>query len=315
MPPEPRSDRRLRWISSATGDPAVLKDLDRRMAAFYGEPTRRGRYQAMLDTQEHQPMASDSVASRLLDLIVGSGAGTVLEVGCGNGWLYRNLRGKHFGGMYHGVEVAQYMIDRNAIRHPDGDWRCGTAYEIGLPDGAVDTCFAFYVIEHLVYPERGPQEMLRVVRPGGDLILVFPDFAALGNLASQQTGFSPGRVSAKLRGGRLFDAAVSLVDSRYRVRNMLRVARNKVGPFPVNTRPLCLTHPDVMGADVDAVYVASKHEVAEWAQHQGLQVDYPFGTEGLYRYHAVIRITKAPAPCSPSGNDVPGLASGMTPPR
>ncbi|MBV8129433.1 MAG: class I SAM-dependent methyltransferase [Planctomycetaceae bacterium] len=279
-------------MSSSTGDSAALEDLDRRMAAFYGESARRYRYQAMLDTREDHPITSDSVASGLLDLIVGSGAGTVLEVGCGNGWLYRKLREKGFGGIYHGVEVARYMIDRNATRHPDAHWSCGTAYEIGLPDGAVDTCFAFYVVEHLVYPERGLREMLRVVRPGRDLILVFPDFAAVGHLASQQTGFSPGRASAKLRRGRLFDAAVSLFDSRCRVRSMLRVARKKVGPFPVNIRPLCLTHPGVIESDVDAVYVASRHEVADWAQDQGLRVEYPFGTEALYHSNAVVRITK-----------------------
>jgi SAM-dependent methyltransferase len=292
MLPEPRSDRRLRWMSSTTGDPAILKDLDRRMAAFYGEAAQRGKYQAMLDTQEHHPLASDSVASRLLDLIVGSGAETVLEVGCANGWLYRNLRRKGFGGTYHGVEVAPYLIDRNAARHPDAHWSCGTAYEIGLPDGAVDICFSFYVIEHLVYPERGLREMLRVVRPGGDLLLVFPDFAASGHLASQQTGFSPGRASVKLRSGRLLDAVVSLFDSRYRLRRMLRAARERVGPFPINTRPLCLTHPEVMESDVDAVYLASKQEIVDWAQDRGLRVECPFGTEGLYHYHAVVRITK-----------------------
>ena len=73
---------------------------------------------------------------------------------------------------------------------------------------------------------------------------------------------------------------------------MLRSAREKVGPFPVNTRPLCLTHPEVMESDVDAVYVASKHEVADWAHDQGLRVEYPFGTEGLYHSNAMVRITK-----------------------
>ena len=37
----------------------------------------------MLDTQAHNSIASDSVTSPLLDLIVGSGAWMMLEVGCG----------------------------------------------------------------------------------------------------------------------------------------------------------------------------------------------------------------------------------------
>ena len=33
-----------------TGDPGVLAAVDRRMAAFYGEASRRARYQAVLET-------------------------------------------------------------------------------------------------------------------------------------------------------------------------------------------------------------------------------------------------------------------------
>jgi ubiquinone/menaquinone biosynthesis C-methylase UbiE len=286
-------DRRLRWISSTQGDPDALEHLDRQMAQFYGEAAARSRYQEMLDSQEENQLAADSIASRFLDEIAGSGARTVLEVGCGNGWLYRHLRAKGFSGTYHGVEVAQYIIDRNSTRHPEGRWRRGTAYEIGLPDGSTDVCFAFYVLEHMVYPERGLEEMLRVVRPGGSLLLVFPDFVASGRLASQQTGFTLGRASEKLRKGRLFDAVVSLYDSRYRIPRHLQAARARVGSFPVNTRPICLTHRNVMSADVDALYIASKHEVVDWARNKGLRVEYPFGTEGEFNQHAALRIVKA----------------------
>lgn len=288
----PRSDRRFRWTSSTDGDQALLRDLDRRMTSFYGEAAHRATYQSMLNTQDHRPLESGSIASRLLDLLVMSGASSVLEIGCGNGRLYRQLREKGFGGCYHGVEVAQYIIDSNVSHHPDGYWICGTAYEIGLPDDMVDVCFAFYVLEHLVYPDRALQEMLRVVRPGGSLILAFPDFVELGHLASQQTGFSPGRASEKLRRGQLLNAAVSLLDSRYRLPRLLRSVREKIGPFPINTRPLCLSWPGIMEPDVDAVYVASKNEVAGWARGQGLRVEYPFGSEGLYKHHAVIQITR-----------------------
>jgi SAM-dependent methyltransferase len=285
-------DRRLRWVSSTTGSPAALEELERRMTAFYSHSAHRERYQRMLDSQEDAPIPAGSLTEHLLIRIARSGARSVVEVGCGNGWLYRHLRRVGYGGAYTGLEMAPWLIDRNRARHPEARWEAGTVYRLPNPADSVDACFAFYVLEHTVYPTRALAEMLRIVAPGGSLLLAFPDFRSFGFLPSQQTGLSPGNAREKLARGRYWDAALTLFDSRVRIRPRIRRASSCFGPFPVNTRPLCLDHPDLMWADIDAIYVAGKVEVADWARGQGCMVEFPCGTEGFYAHHAYLDIRK-----------------------
>ena len=53
-----------------------------------------------------------------------------------------------------------------------------------------------------------------------------------------------------------------------------------------------LSYPEIMGADIDAVYIASKKEVHYWATQLGFQVEYPCGTEGEFAEQAFIVIHK-----------------------
>jgi SAM-dependent methyltransferase len=262
------------------------------MTEFYGRPQRRELYQKMLSSQEDSPPAPGSPGDRLLAAVVESGARTVVEVGCGNGWLYRHLRSRGFAGQYAGLEMAEDVTATNAARHPEARWLVGSVYRMPLDDGAVDAVFAFYVLEHTVYPERALNEMLRVVRPGGMCLLVFPDFATLRYLPSQQTGIAPGPAREKYRRGWFIDAAITLYDSRVRVRRALRRRRDLFGPFPVNTRPMCLSYPELMWADIDAVYITDKDEVAAWAAQQGHGVAFPAGREGQFAHHAYLAIRR-----------------------
>jgi SAM-dependent methyltransferase len=286
------ADRQFRWLSSTTGDPAVLAALNDRMAWFYGQMDGRSSYQEMLEGIESSPESEESNDGQWLpDYICSLQPQSILEVGCSSGRLYRQLRGQGYAQAYTGIEVADYLIQHNQQRHPEATWKCAGAYEIPFEDGQFDVCFSTYVLEHLVYPERALEEMLRVIRPGGRLVLVFPDFVVSGRLASQQMGWSPvPRASEKLKSGRLGDALLSLFDSRVRMRRALKSIRQRVGPFPINVAPICLSYPEVMGADVDAVYIASKQEVADWARARGYSVDYPYGVEGFFELHSFLVI-------------------------
>jgi hypothetical protein len=127
------------------------------------------------------------------------------------------------------------------------------------------------------------REFLRVLRPAGRLVLIFPDFVAKRQFNSQALGLSiEERASQKLRRGRIIDAAVSLYDSRIRLPRALRNVFRNVGAFPINTQPICLLRDDVVRSDVDAVYIASKAEVQAWALAQGHGVEFPLGTDGEF---------------------------------
>lgn len=285
-------DRHFRWISSVTGDKDILDRLDRAMSQFYGTEEGRGGYQHMLSNLAGEELRKESpdydIAGRLLDL----DAEQVLEVGCGDDRLYRHIKQFGYEGDYLGVEVADYVIEANRKTCPEARWMEGSVYDLPVSSGEVDVALSLFVLEHLVYPVRGLEEMLRVVRPGGTLLLVFPDFAVSGRLASQKLGYSAGTARQKLSKGHLIDAIVSLIDSRIRLPRALDNAAEECGPFPVNTRPLCLTEPSYMQPDVDAVYIASSREVKVWAESQGYHVRLPFGQTGRYREVAFMEIEK-----------------------
>jgi SAM-dependent methyltransferase len=289
-------NRQFRWLSSITGDPALLSALNDHMAWFYSQQEGRQSYQTMLESIEESPHPvenSDLDSEWLPKYICNLQPNLVLEIGCSTGRVYRQLRKQGYANDYFGLEVADYVIQQNIQRHPEATWKCSSAYEIPFPDNYFDLCFSTYVLEHLVYPERALKEMLRVIRQSGCLILVFPDFVASGRFASQQLGFSPiARAAEKLRSGRILDVLVSLYDSRVRLPRALKLARQDVGQFPVNLAPICLSYPDVMGADVDAIYVASKQEIHDWAVSQGYSVEYPSGIEGYFAEHTFMTIQK-----------------------
>jgi SAM-dependent methyltransferase len=285
--------RRFHWMSSIAGQVEVLAALNQKMSWFYGQMSGRAGYQEMISAQEDVPFSEESVRHQMPKYICDLHPANVLEIGCGDGRIYRQLCGLGYAGAYCGIEVADYIIQLNRQRHPATDWRCANAYEIPFEDDSFELCFSLYVLEHLVYPERALREMLRVLVPGGRLVLVFPDFVEAGRLASQKLGFSPvGSASQKLRSGKFLDALASLFDSRVRLRKALKCAVAKYGPFPVNTRPLCLSYPDIIGADVDAVYIASKREVHDWARAHGHRVEYPCGTAGEFAEQAFLTIVK-----------------------
>ncbi|MFM6268918.1 MAG: class I SAM-dependent methyltransferase [Dolichospermum sp.] len=287
------ASRQFQWISSVNGDPEILSSLDKQMAWFYGQENGREMYQSMLDTQEDINIDVSSVRHLMPQYICDLKPETILEIGCASGRLYRQLRQYGYQGNYSGVEVADYLIQQNRHKHPQVNWQCGTAYNIPFPDSSFDLCFSLYVLEHLVYPERGLTEMMRVIKPNGRLVLVFPDFIESGRFSSQQLGLSPVMTAAqKLRQGKIIDALVSLYDSKIRLPKALRKTQMNLGNFLVNTSPICLSYADIMSADIDAVYIASKKEVHDWAIKKGFEVEYPCGTEGQFTEQAFIVIHK-----------------------
>lgn len=285
--------RSFHWVSSVEEESSLLQSLHRAMMSFYAEGEERADYQEMLDGIEEEP-DHDSSTIQLAQYIQKLEPENILEIGCGDGRLYRTLCQAGCDAEYTGIEVANYVVERNRRRHTDASWRTGSAYDLPLEDASIDAVFAEFVLEHLVFPVQGLTEMLRVVRPGGHLVLIFPDFVRAGRLNSQVLGFSPTRTaSAALKEGKIVDGIVSFWDSRVRLPHALSNARSEAGPFPVNVRPACLTYPDLMFPDIDAVYISSKSEVCDWAKQQGNDVIFPAGTQSPYDETAFLSIKKS----------------------
>ncbi|MGY1671540.1 class I SAM-dependent methyltransferase [Geodermatophilus sp. SYSU D00710] len=112
-------------------------------------------------------LADDSVRqlARWTDL---AGA-TVLDVGGGPGYFARAFRAA--GATYVGLEPdAGEMAARGA---PEPGTLRGSGEALPVRTGAVDVCYSSNVLEHVGRPWVMAEEMVRVTRPGGTVLLSF----------------------------------------------------------------------------------------------------------------------------------------------
>jgi SAM-dependent methyltransferase len=110
-------------------------------------------------------LAADSVAEvRRWTSLAGA---TVVDIGGGPGYFAEAFEGA--GARYAGVEpdvgelTARGAAGANAVR--------GSGLALPLADGSVSLAYSSNVLEHVPDPEAMAQEMLRVTRPGGLVVI------------------------------------------------------------------------------------------------------------------------------------------------
>jgi ubiquinone/menaquinone biosynthesis C-methylase UbiE len=283
---------KYQWVSGVKADSKTLAQLEQRMADYYSRADTRNAYQALNDNPaSHQP----NTEAILVQSIINLQPRHVLEIGCGSGRLYQRLIDADYTGKYTGVEMSVEVITASQVRYPNQTWTVGSVYDVDLPSGGFDVVFSYFVLEHCVYPERALTNMIRWVKPGGHVFLVFPDFCKQGILPSQKLGIGKESVRDALTRGRLFAAVTGVIESRLRLPLALRWVNLRVGPWPINTAPRCLdASQHSLRPDEDAVYIASKREVQAWAEQSGLNVQYPAGVKDHFQGIALMQLTKAP---------------------
>jgi glycosyltransferase involved in cell wall biosynthesis len=286
--------RRFNWISSVNVEAeSQLQLLSTAMTKFYGHPETRRGYQAMIDAETSaQPL----IERELRKAILRTNPDTVLEVGCGSGRIYERLFQEGMTARYIGLEIADTVIADNRRRLPRAVWHVGTFETLPVSQGTQDCVFAYYVLEHCAFPQRFLESLLSKVKPGGRLLLTFPDIVVSKIFGSQALGWDQKTAKEHLRCGRVFRALIRLWDTRIRLPAALRRARQKVGAFPVNLSPQCLEPGIQIEPDIDAIYIASRAEVQDWAQAQGCQVSYPGGQHQQLIAIVLIEITKPGQP-------------------
>ena len=278
--------RNFHWVSSV--DPnmrAHLDTLSTAMVQFYKMPITRKAYQKMIDSEASSQPETEAA---LRKAVLRAKPSTVLEIGCGSGRIYAGLVEEGLNARYTGVEMSPEVIASNKSRFPLANWLCGDGYDLPVAQESQDCVFAYYVLEHCVYPRKFLESALLAVKPGGCILLTFPDMAASGIFASQALGWDDRSAKLHLRHGRVLHALIRLWDSRVRLPRALHRASSKPGTFLVNLRPRCLEPDFEFEPDVDAVYLASRREVVEWAQSKGCAVNFA-GSENS----VVIQITKS----------------------
>jgi len=108
-----------------------------------------------------------------------------LDVGCGEGHMLGDLYQRGLLGRMVAVDLDPTRIAFAHARYPFCDYQTGDVHHLDFADGTFDYLLAAEVLEHLPDPRRALQELRRVVKPGGYLIVSVPHepFFHWGNLA------------------------------------------------------------------------------------------------------------------------------------
>jgi ubiquinone/menaquinone biosynthesis C-methylase UbiE len=165
----------------------------------------------------------------LLSRLVGRAPQRVLDVGCGTGFLA--LRLAELGHIATGVDLSDQMIEQARGKAEQAaleiEFRVGDAAHLDSADEAYDLVVARHVIWNLPDPERGVTEWLRVLRPGGRLLLVEGKWADDEALA-----LSEDRPAAKLLARGLDFAALVVRRGKYRTKLLNRKYRRLEAQLP-----------------------------------------------------------------------------------
>jgi SAM-dependent methyltransferase len=140
-----------------TGPRLLLKETGRdESKAFYDAQYQGSQYAAHSSSESH-PFYAD--LKQLLSHY-GNVRGKWLEVGCGRGVLQNVVED------YTGVDISSAVS--SCMKKP---FFCASAEALPFEDGLFDGVWSYAVLEHVDNPEQALQEIRRVLKPDGILLL------------------------------------------------------------------------------------------------------------------------------------------------
>lgn len=153
--------RRLRQAEEPRA--SLEPELRRKICRSFNEAAR---------DEEHFPSTIDPRIQHVRVLLKFFGSLTdkrVLDVGCGKGRFARVLQGQNPGADIWGLDIAEEMLRFV----PAGIHTvAGSMTELPFAASTFDCVYATESLEHAVEIERAVQEMCRVLKPGGKLLIV-----------------------------------------------------------------------------------------------------------------------------------------------
>ncbi|MGV1048382.1 MAG: class I SAM-dependent methyltransferase [Solirubrobacterales bacterium] len=139
------------------------------------ERSIRDEFTHQTDTFARAPaLLSAEALGAIVELVPEDPAGRWLEVACGPSAVGRTLARRV--GSVHGVDLTPAMIEKareEAAREglANAEFSLGDATALGFEDAGFDGAVTRFSLHHIPVPGRVVEEMARVVRPGGWVIL------------------------------------------------------------------------------------------------------------------------------------------------
>jgi ubiquinone/menaquinone biosynthesis C-methylase UbiE len=137
-----------------TVDPIPTTEGYRSWAEFYDEPGNQ-----LIDLE--QPVVRE--------ILAGLPPGIALDAACGTGRHSAYLTS--LGHTVIGVDNSAAMLERAREKVPDGEFHQADLHDLPLPDDHVDLVVCGLALVHVPELEPVLAEFVRVLRPGGDLVI------------------------------------------------------------------------------------------------------------------------------------------------
>jgi len=117
----------------------------------------------------------------------------VIDVGCGKGRFLRILISKFPNANLYGWDISDSML-RFCPKEVITD--CGGILDIKYPDNSFDSVYCIEVLEHAINIENAIREMIRILKPGGKIIIMDKNVSESGKLTVEpwEQWFTPEQI-------------------------------------------------------------------------------------------------------------------------
>jgi len=151
---------------------------------------RFDRWAATYDQSVLQRLYFGPVHSKMLDLLVREGLkdapGCIIDVGCGTGRLLRAASVRWPEARLFGADPAENMVGEASRLNPNAIFKLALAEALPFPDQTADVVLSSLSFHHWVDQKKGPQEIFRMLRPGGFFCLADHNVILLAKLLGER---------------------------------------------------------------------------------------------------------------------------------
>lgn len=106
----------------------------------------------------------------------------ILDIGCASGWFISEIQKKYPQYSYTGIDVYKDAIGYGKKRYKNVSFLVSDAHHLPFPAKSYDVVLCMNVLEHVVDPQQIVEEIKRVIKPTGIVIIGMDTENALFNI-------------------------------------------------------------------------------------------------------------------------------------
>jgi len=99
----------------------------------------------------------------------------ILDAGCGEGHLIKRLHADNKNSLYCGIDRSEVALEKAMQRCPDAEFYNGDITRTHFSDNSFDFVICTEVLEHIFGYKTAIQELKRILKINGHLIITFPN--------------------------------------------------------------------------------------------------------------------------------------------